>query len=89
MRHSVGLLLGENGSPYAIGPLFCLFCPSCVSVTLAYCGQMVGWIKMKLGVEVGLGPSHIVLDGTQLPQKGHSSPPPLFGPCIVAKQLDG
>jgi len=28
-----------------------------------YCGQTVGWIKMKLGTEVGLGPCHIVLDG--------------------------
>jgi len=24
---------------------------------------MVGWIKMKLGMEIGLGPSQIVLDG--------------------------
>ena len=29
------------------------------------CGQTVGWIKMPLGKEVGLGPGHIVLDGTQ------------------------
>ena len=49
-------------------------CLSCLSVTLVYCGQMVGWIKMKLGMEVGLGPSHIVLDGDPAPpsQKGHS-----------------
>ena len=26
-----------------------------------------GWIKMKLGIQVGLGPDHTVLDGTQLP----------------------
>jgi len=32
-------------------------------VMLVYCSQRVGWIKMKLGVEVGLGPGHIVLDG--------------------------
>ena len=32
-----------------------------------YCGQTAGWIKMALGMEVGLGPSHNVLDGTQLP----------------------
>ena len=39
-------------------------CPAgCVSVTLVYCGQTVGLIKMKLGIEVGLGPGHIVLDG--------------------------
>ena len=41
----------------------CLYvCPVCLSVTLVYCGQMVGWIKMKLGMCVGLGPGHIVLD---------------------------
>ena len=31
------------------------------------CGQMAGWIKMPLGMEVGLGPGHTVLDGAQLP----------------------
>ena len=31
-----------------------------------YCGQTAGWIKMALGMEVGLGPSHIVLDGDPL-----------------------
>ena len=56
---------------YAIIPLSCL---SVLDVTL-YCGQTVGWIKMKLGVEVGLGPGHIVLEGDQFPHgKGHSSP---------------
>ena len=49
-------------------------CLSCLSVMLVYCGQTVAWIKMKLGWEVGLGPSHIVLDGDPAlpPQKGHS-----------------
>jgi len=32
-----------------------------------YCGQTAGWIEMPLGMEVGLGPGDIVLDGTQLP----------------------
>jgi len=49
-----------NGSPYATGPLSRL---PCLSVTLVYCGQTVGWIKMPLGTEVGLGPGDIVLDG--------------------------
>jgi len=31
-------------------------------VTLVYCGQAVGWIKMKLGMQAGLGHDHIVLD---------------------------
>ena len=51
----------------------------CLSVTLVYCGQTVGQIKMKLGMLVGLGPGHIVLDGDPSPQKGHS--PSIFGPC--------
>ena len=51
---------------------------SLLSVTLVYCGQTVGWIKMKLGMEVGLGPGDIVLDGGPgFPHgKGQSSPPP-------------
>ena len=31
-----------------------------------YCSQMVGWIKMTLGMEMGFSPGHIVLDGDQL-----------------------
>ena len=44
---------------------------------------------MALGMEVGLGPSHIVLDGapSPLPQKG--ADPRIFGPFfVVAKRLD-
>ena len=62
----------------------------CLSVTLVYCGQTVGYIKMKLGMDVGLGPDHIVLDrGLASPQKGGHSPN--FRPImsIVAKRLDG
>ena len=29
------------------------------------CGQMAAWIKMSLGVELGLGPGDYVLDGNQ------------------------
>jgi len=37
-----------------------------------YSGQRVGWIKMILGTEVGLGPGHIMLDGdpAPLPKEG-------------------
>jgi len=53
----------------------CLSCLSVLSVTLVYCGQTVKRIKMKLGMRVGLGPGHIVLDGTQLVlPKGGLSP---------------
>jgi len=51
-------------------------CPV-LSVTLVYCGQTVEWIKMPLGLEVGLGPGHIVLDGDPSPKKHN---PPIFGP---------
>jgi len=55
---------------------------SVLSVTLGYCGQTVGWIKMKLGKQIGLGPGHFVLDGGPAPSppKGHS---PIFGPCLL------
>jgi len=41
--------------------------PFCLSVTLVYCGQMVGWIKMPLGTELGLDLGHIVLEGNPAP----------------------
>ena len=46
-------------------------------VTLVYCGQTVGWTKMPLGVEVGLGPGHIVLDGDPAPpaERGTAATP--------------
>jgi len=63
-------------------------CPSTLSVlsvTLVYCGQTVGQIKMKLDMQVGLGPGHIVLDedsGTP-PPHGRSHPSPIFGPYLL------
>ena len=51
------------------------------------CNQMAGWIKLPLGMEVGLGPGDIVLDGDPAPPK--RAQPPIFGPCsTVAKWLD-
>jgi len=54
---------------------------------------MAAWIKMSLGMEVGLRPGDFVLDGDPGPappsQKG-AEPPPNFRPMfIAAKQLDG
>jgi len=37
-----------------VHPILPVRCLSVLSVTLVYCGQTVGWIKMKLGVQVGL-----------------------------------
>jgi len=51
---------------------------------------MAGWIKMPLGMEVGLGPGDFALDGDPAPplQKGDGAPN--FRPMsIVAKLLDG
>jgi len=54
----------------------CLSVLSVLSVTLVYCGQTVGRIKMKLGMQVDLGPDHIVLggDSAPLPQRGIAPP---------------
>jgi len=54
-----------------------------LSVTLVYCGQTVGRIKIKLGVQVGLGPGQIVLDEDPAPSlpKGTA---PNFPPISVA-----
>jgi len=38
-------------------------CLACLSVTLLYCGQTVGWVMVKLGMQVSLGPGHTVLHG--------------------------
>ena len=67
----------------------------CLSACLSVCDvgvlwRTVGWIKMKLGTQVGLDPGHIVLDGNPAPlhQKGHS--PPILKPIsAAAKWLDG
>jgi len=56
-----------------------------------HCGQTVGRIKMKLGMQVGFGPGHIVLDGDPAPppQKGHN-PLTNFRPIsVAAKWLHG
>jgi len=57
-------------------------CPVSLSVMLVYCGQKVGWIKMKLGMEVGLGPGCIVSrDPAPPPSKGHSLQ--IFSRCLL------
>jgi len=45
------------------------------------CGQTAAWIKIPLGMEVGLSLLNIVLDGEPAPPplKGYS--PPIFGQC--------
>ena len=64
------------------------FCLSCLCVTLVYCGQTVQWLKNKLGMEVGLGPGHIVLDGDPAPliKKGQQ---PQFSVHVCCGQIAG
>jgi len=75
-----------NGSPYTTGPLYCL---SCLSVTLVYCGKTVRWIMMPLGTEVGLGPGDVVLDGDPSPRKGAQQPPPHFSARVYCGWPNG
>jgi len=58
-------------------------CLSVLSVTLVYCGQTVGWIRTPRGMEVGLVPSDIVLDGDPAPLRKGARHPPLFGLCLL------
>jgi len=49
-----------------------------------HCSQTAGWIKIALGMEVGLGPRHIVLDGFPAPiPKKRAEAPPIFGPFLL------
>jgi len=52
---------------------------------------MAAWIKMSLGMELGLGPGDFVLDGDPADPfpKGGRSPLPQIFMFIVAKRLDG
>jgi len=61
----------------------CMSVLSCLSVTLVYCGQMAGWIKIPLSMFEGLGPGDFVLDEDPAPalQKRCRAPSPIFGPC--------
>jgi len=54
------------------------------------CCQMAAWIKMPLGMEVGLGSDYIVLDGDRaaLPENG-GEPPSLFSAHFYSDQTAG
>jgi len=58
----------SSPSPKGHSPLQCL--------AHICCGQMAGWIKMPLGMEVDLSPGDFVLDG-------EPASPKIFGPCLL------
>jgi len=54
------------------------------------CGETAGWIKMALGMQVGLGPRNIVLDGDPVPlPKGGGAEPPPFSALFYCGQMAG
>ena len=93
----VGILLIVNkfkkrqfiGRPFVKRFALCHRTVVCLSVTLVYCDQTVGRIKMKLGTDVGLGQGHIVLDGAQLPLLKRGTAPNFCPMSVAAKRLDG
>jgi len=62
----------------------CPVCPVCLSVTSVHCGQTVRWIKMKLGMQVGLGPGHILLVGDPAPPPQRGTAPAQFSARICS-----
>ena len=45
--------------------------------------QTAGWIKMTLGMEVGLSPGDFVLNGFAAPLPKKGAEPPIFDPCLL------
>jgi len=54
-----------------------------VCITLVCCNQTVGWIKMPLGTEVGIGPVDIMVDGDPAPPWKGAQQPPTFRPMSI------
>jgi len=76
-------MFGLTGGAYS----FTTGTESVLSVTLVYHGQTVGWIRMPLGMDVGLDPGHTVLDGDPPPPTLERGIAPTFRPMsIVAKR---
>jgi len=76
-----------------VRPMLSVRCLSVLSVTFVHCGQTGGRIKTKLGMQVGLGLGHYVLDGdpAPLPKGGGAEPTasPQFSAHICCSQMAG
>jgi len=55
----------------------------CLSLTFVHFGQTVGRIKTKLGVQLGLCPGHVELDGDPAPHPQRGIVPPIFSPYLL------
>jgi len=53
------------------------------------CGQMAGWIKMSLGMEVGLSTGNFVLDGEPAPLPSKRGAPPQCLAHVHSGQMAG
>jgi len=75
-----------------VRPMLSDHCLSCLSVTLVfllYCGQTVEWIKLKLGMQVGIALGHIGLDGDPAPPPQRGTAPTQFSGHICCGQMAG
>ena len=59
----------------------------CLSVTFVHCGQTVGRIKTKFGMQVGLILGHIVLDGNPAPLPQRGTAPTQYSGHICCGQM--
>ena len=60
----------------------CLSCTVLSILSECIVAKRFGCIKMPLGIEVGLGPGHIVLDGDPAPSRKRPHTP-VFGTCLL------
>jgi len=82
MKHQVFV-----GRPFVKRFALCyrsVVCLPVLSVTLVYCDQTIGRIKIKLRKQVGLGLGHIALDGEPSSPDKKDHIPPTFGPRLLS-----
>ena len=63
----------------------CCLCLSVCLVTLVYCGQTIGWIKIPLGTEEGIGSGDCVRLGPSSPTESGTAASPLSAHFALAR----